>query len=340
MSGETDGMTAPLIVGLEGLDLAVRERDFLERVRPLGIIVFGRNVETGDRLAALVEAALEASGASLAFVDQEGGRVQRLKPPLAPRYPAARVIGAIYERDTAAGLRAAWLAGRLIGADLAPYGLNAPCLPVADVPVPGANDVIGDRAYANRPGPVAALAASAAEGVFASGALPVVKHMPGHGRALADSHFALPDVDAPLAELQSDFAPFRALASMPMGMSAHMRFAAIDPHRPATLSAAAISLIRDDIGFDGLLMTDDISMGALGGEVAGNAAAAIAAGCDCVLHCNGRFEEMEAVAAALPPMTDAAARRLAAVLQARRAPDASDVEALRAEFGALLGAGA
>lgn len=334
-------MTAPLIVGLEGLELSARERDFLETVRPLGIIVFARNVDTGDQLRGLVAAALDASGATLAFVDQEGGRVQRLKPPLAPRYPPARVIGATYERDNAAGLRAAWLAGRLIGADLAPYGLNVPCLPVADVPGPGVTDAIGDRAYADRPGAVAALAASAADGVLASGALPVMKHMPGHGRAQADSHFSLPDVEAPLSELQSDFAPFRALAGLPMGMTAHVRYAAIDTERPGTLSPAVIRLIREEIGFGGFLMSDDISMGALGGKVADNAARALEAGCDCVLHCNGRFAEMAAVAEALPPaMGEAAQARLAAALGARRAPAADDLAALRAEFDGLVGAGA
>ncbi len=333
-------MSAPLIVGLEGLELTPRERDFLADVRPIGVIVFARNVQSGEQLSALVGAALDAAGASLAFVDQEGGRVQRLRPPLAPRYPAARAIGALYERDAEAGRRAAWLAGRLIGEDLAQYRLNAPCLPVADVPVPGANDVIGDRAYSERPDAVATLAASAAEGVLASGALPVVKHIPGHGRAGADSHFALPDVDASLAELEADFAPFRALVHLPMAMTAHVRYRAIDAAGAGTLSAAVIKAIREDIGFGGLLMSDDISMGALGGKVADNARRALEAGCDCVLHCNGKFKEMAAIAEALPPMGEAGAARLAAALAARRTPGADDIAALRAEFAGHLGVGA
>jgi len=332
-------MTAPLIVGLEGHHLLRQERDFLERVRPLGIIVFARNVDTAAQLERLVRDAKAAAGAELGFVDQEGGRVQRLRPPLAPRYPAARAIGAVFARDPTAGVRAAFLAGRLIGHDIAAFGLDSPCLPVADVPIPGAHDVIGDRAYGEEPETVAVLAGAAASGVLASGGLPVVKHIPGHGRARADSHVGLPDVEAPADALTRDFAPFQALSGLPMGMTAHVRYRAIDPERSATLSPAAIALIRKEIGFNGLLMTDDISMGALGGKVEENAAAALAAGCDCVLHCNGRLGEMEAIADALPPITEAAAARLEAALAARSAPQEADIDALRAEFATLFGTG-
>ncbi|GAB5376957.1 MAG: beta-N-acetylhexosaminidase [Acuticoccus sp.] len=333
-------MTAPLIVGLAGLELLEPEREFLAAVRPLGIIVFRRNIADAEQLTALVGNALAASGAALAFVDQEGGRVQRVRPPLAPRYPAAAAIGALYANDPAAARRAAFLGGYLIARDLAPFGLNVPCLPVADVPVRGAHDVIGDRAYGLAPQVVAELAGAAADGVLAAGALPVMKHLPGHGRAHVDSHLSLPDVDTPRDALTADFTPFHALNTLPMGMTAHVRYAAIDPDAPATLSSAAISLIRDEIGFGGLLMTDDISMGALGPDVAANAARALRAGCDCVLHCNGDLDEMRAIAAALPPITPAAGARLAAALAARRTPAAADIAVLRAEFDTLLGAGA
>ena len=331
---------APLIVGLSGTRLSAREADYLGSVRPLGLILFARNIETAAQVSALVTDAVAASGADLVFVDQEGGRVQRVRPPLAPRYPAAAVIGALYGRDAAQGLRAAWLAGRLIASDLLPLGLNAPCLPVADVPVPGAHDIIGDRAWGTTPEAVAALAGAAAEGVLAAGALPVVKHIPGHGRAGVDSHVSLPRVDAPRAALETDFAPFRALSHLPMAMTAHVLYTSLDPALPATLSPAVIGLIRDDIGFDGLLMTDDISMGAMGGSIADNARAALAAGCDCVLHCNGRMDEMERIAEALPEMSPDAARRLGRVKTARRQPPEDDTAALRREFGALLGAAA
>lgn len=330
-------MSAPLIVGLSGPRLLDDERAFLEAVRPIGVIVFRRNIEEGPELTALVRDALEAADAMLGFVDQEGGRVQRLRPPLSPRYPAAAAIGALAAADPEAARRAAWLSGYLISRDLAPYGLNVPCLPVADVPVPGAHDVIGDRAYAHSPEAVAILAGAAADGVLAAGALPVMKHMPGHGRAHADSHFALPDVAASRAELERDFAPFRALSHLPMGMTAHVRYAAIDADRPATLSPSAIKLIREEIGFSGLLMTDDISMGALGGEIGDNARQALVAGCDIVLHCNGDMDEMRTIAESIPDMTPAAEARLEAALAARRAPKAGDLAALREEFAALMG---
>ncbi|UOM34534.1 beta-N-acetylhexosaminidase [Acuticoccus sp. I52.16.1] len=330
-------MTSPLIVGLAGTRLGAAEADYLAAAEPLGIILFKRNIAGADEIARLVEDATAASGARLVLIDQEGGRVQRIGPPLAGRYPPARAIGDLYVRDPAAGARAAWLAGHLIAADLAPLGINTPCLPVADVPVPGAHDVIGDRAYAEDAARVAHLAGEAAAGVLAAGALPVVKHVPGHGRAAVDSHVSLPTVDAPRAALEADFAPFRALAGLPVGMTAHVVYEALDAARPATLSPVVVDVIRRDIGFAGLLMTDDISMGALTGDIGANAAASLAAGCDCVLHCNGDLDEMRAVAAALPPIAPDAARRLAAA-HACLGPGRGDLAALREEFQALMGA--
>ena len=333
-------MFAPLIVGLAGTSLIPFERDYLAAVKPFGIIVFARNIESAPQLAALVAEAKAASGAVLGFVDQEGGRVQRLRPPLAPRYPAAARIGALYASDAEAGRRAAFLSGRLIGADLAGFGLDSPCLPVADLPVPGAHDVIGDRAYGHDAATVATLAGEAARGVLAAGCLPVVKHIPGHGRAHVDSHVSLPDVTASRKALAEDFAPFAALSDLPMAMTAHVRYAALDPAAPATLSRIVIDLVRTEIGFDGLLMGDDISMGALGGDISANAARSLEAGCDCVLHCNGSRGEMEAIAASLPPMGADAAARLDRALAARQTPEPADLEALRAEFAALTGADA
>ncbi|WP_226581778.1 beta-N-acetylhexosaminidase [Acuticoccus sediminis] len=330
-------MTSPLIVGLCGTRLTADEAAFLAEARPLGLILFRRNIGSREEIVRLVEDARAASGARLVLIDQEGGRVQRIGPPLAERYPPARSIGALYARDAEAGARAAWLAGHLIAADLLPLGINTPCLPVADVPVPGAHDVIGDRAYAEEPDAVARLAGAAMDGVLAAGALPVVKHVPGHGRACADSHFSLPVVDAPRDALERDFAPFRALAAAPLGMTAHVVYNALDTDLPATLSSTVLDLIRRDIGFDGLLMTDDISMGALTGDIGANARASLVAGCDCVLHCNGDMDEMTAVAGALGPIGPDAARRLDAAHAALGAGP-GDVTALREEFHSLVGA--
>ncbi|MEM9224064.1 MAG: beta-N-acetylhexosaminidase [Pseudomonadota bacterium] len=332
-------MAAPLIVGLAGHRLEPSEREFLAKVRPLGIIIFARNVASVEQVTELVAEAKAAAGADLAFVDQEGGRVQRLRPPLAPRYPPSRAVGDVHAADPEAGKRAAWLQGRLIAADLTPLGLDSPCLPVADVPAVGSNDVIGDRAYGSDPETVSDLAGAAAEGVLDGGALPVMKHIPGHGRAMADSHFALPAVDASRENLAADFAPFSVLAALPMAMTAHVKYGAIDPERAATVSPAAIGLIRDHIGFDGFLMTDDISMGALRGDIATNARAALDAGCDCVLHCNGKMGEMEKIAEVLPPMAPEAADRLARGLAVRRSPSEENLADLRQEFANLLNVG-
>ncbi|MEM8855342.1 MAG: beta-N-acetylhexosaminidase [Pseudomonadota bacterium] len=330
-------MSAPLIVGLKGQTLSANERAFLADVRPCGIIVFARNLsDDGDKVRALIDGAREAADCRLVLVDQEGGRVQRLKPPLAPLMPPAAAIGALHAKDAIAGRRAAYLAGRLIGHDVARLGFTAPCLPVADVPVEGAHDVIGDRAYARDPAAVAGLAAEAAKGVLAAGCVSVVKHIPGHGRAGVDSHHDCPVVDAPMEELERDFTPFRILADLPAAMTAHVVYTAIDRERPATVSPAAIQLIRDHIGFGGLLMTDDISMGALKGSIGANAAAALSAGCDIVLHCNGVMDEMTTIAAALPEMGEAAQDRLASALAAIGPGDRAHADTLRDELAALL----
>lgn len=333
-------MTAcAFITGVCGAALTAAERAFVREARPWGLILFKRNVETAAQVAALVSSFRDAVGADApVLVDQEGGRVQRLGPPHWPSYPAGAIYGRLYDRDHAAGIAAARLGARLIANDLARIGIDVDCLPVADVPAPGADPVIGDRAYGETPAKVAALAAAAAAGLMEGGVLPVLKHLPGHGRAAADSHLQLPVVTAERAALDAiDFAAFRPLATLPMGMTAHVVFSAYDPVNPATTSVTIVrQVIRDSIGFEGLLMSDDVSMGALSGSMAQRTRAALAAGCDLVLHCNGELAEMEAVASAVPALAGDAARRAKAALALRRPSAAIDVPEARLAFAAML----
>ena len=327
------------ISGLSGLTLTADERAFLREARPWGLILFKRNIQDKNQVIDLVREALhELGGESPVLVDQEGGRVQRLGPPLWPAYPAGAAYGRIYDRDPAAGLAAARLGARLIAADLMALGINVDCLPLADVPVAGADRVIGDRAYGETPGKVAAIAGAVAAGLAEGGVLPVLKHIPGHGRANADSHLKLPVVHADRATLEAtDFAAFRPLKKLPLAMTAHVVFTAIDPVRPATTSATMISeVIRGLIGFDGLLMGDDISMGALSGSIAERARASLAAGCDLVLHCNGKMDEMRAVAAEAPELGGDGKRRADAALAVRKSPSGIDLAAARREFAAMM----
>jgi len=332
--------TRPFIVGLAGHRLAADERAFLREADPWGLILFARNVGTPDQVRALVDEFRENSGRADApvLVDQEGGRVQRLGPPLWPKYPSGAAYGGLFDRDPERGTRAAWLGGRLIAADLEALGISVDCLPLADMPIPGADGIIGDRAYGSTVEKVAAIAAAIAEGLRDGGVLPVLKHIPGHGRAQVDSHHALPVVSTDRPALEAtDFAAFRRLATLPLAMTAHVVFTAIDPVAPATISATMVrEVIRRSIGFDGLLMTDDVSMEALSGSVGERARAAIAAGCDVVLHCNGRLDEMQAVAAALPRLDGDARRRAAAALGSRRPASPIDAAAARAEFSAMF----
>jgi beta-N-acetylhexosaminidase len=334
-------MARAFITGVSGTVLAAEERSFLRETEPWGLIIFQRNVETPDQLRALVAGFREAVGRADApvLVDQEGGRVQRLGPPHWPKYPPGADYGRLWDVDRAGALEAARLGGRLIAADLLPLGIDVDCLPLADVPSADANPVIGDRAYGGSADKVSAIAAAIAEGLMEGGVLPVLKHLPGHGRATSDSHFCLPTVMADRASLEAvDFAAFRPLARLPLGMTAHVVFSAFDPIAPATMSSTMVQgVIRGSIGFEGVLMTDDISMGALSGSVGERAAAALGAGCDIVLHCNGRIEEMRAVAAAVPPLAGPSDMRAALALAARRIPGEVDPRA-RARFAALLAA--
>lgn len=328
------------ITGVSGLALSDEERAFLREQRPWGFILFKRNVEEAAQVADLVDDLRRSVGRGDApvLIDQEGGRVQRLGPPHWPVYPSGAIFSALYDAEPESGLRAAWLSSRLIADDLGAIGVDVDCLPLADVPVSGADAVIGDRAYGTTPEKVAAIARAVAQGLEAGGVLPVLKHIPGHGRATADSHHRLPVVDTPRGELdQTDFAAFRPLAGLPMAMTAHVVFSAIDAAQPATTSAKMIAeVIRADIGFQGLLMSDDVSMNALAGSIAERSRAAIAAGCDVVLHCNGRLDEMQAVADAVPDLAGEAEKRARLALAARRPAQLLDRDAARAELDTLI----
>jgi beta-N-acetylhexosaminidase len=327
------------ITGLAGTELSEEERAFLRDTQPWGFILFKRNVMGAEQLRRLIGDVRATLGRSApALIDQEGGRVQRLGPPHWPAYPPGAAYGALYDRDRDIGLAAARLGARLMAADLAALGIDVDCLPIADVPIAGADPVVGDRAYGTEIGKVAALAGAIADGLAEGGVLPVLKHIPGHGRATADSHAKLPVVDTDQATLEaSDFAAFRPLAALPMAMTAHVVFTAIDPGAPATISAIIVQhVIRDSIGFKGLLMSDDISMGALSGSIAERTRAAIMAGCDVVLHCNGQMGEMRAVAAEAPVLAGEALRRADAALAAKTAPVPIDLAASRAEFLSLM----
>jgi len=332
--------TRAFITGVSGTVLTDDERAFLRDQRPWGYILFKRNIETPGQVVRLVEEIRSVVGRPDApvLIDQEGGRVQRLQPPQWPAYPPGAVFSALYEIDREAGLEAARLSSRLIAADLADLGITVDCLPLADVPVPGADSVIGNRAYGTTPGQVAAIARAVTEGLAQGGVLPVLKHIPGHGRATADSHFQLPTVDTPAAELaKTDFAAFAPLADLPMAMTAHVVFSALDPAQPATTSATIIEqVIRGTIGFQGLLMSDDVSMNALQGSIAERTRASFAAGCDVVLHCNGKLDEMRQVANETPMLAGDALARADRALASRRAPQPFDREAARAELDRLI----
>src|SRR5215467_12673943 len=331
------------ITGLAGTTLTDGERAFLREREPWGFILFSRNIDTPAQLSRLITSLRDAvSRDTPVFVDQEGGRVQRLAPPHWPAYPPGAAYGRLYDDDAAQGRRAAYLGARLIAADLAAVGIDVDCLPVADVPVSGADSVIGDRAYGESAEKVAVLARAVADGLLAGGVLPVLKHIPGHGRATADSHHALPVVETDHETLmKSDFVAFRPLSDLPLGMTAHVVYTAIDPIAPATTSVTLVrDVIRGWLGFAGLLMSDDISMGALSGSIEARTRSAIAAGCDLVLHCSGEIAEMQAVASAVPVLTGKAAGRADAALGRRGRAVKEDLAALRAEWAALVNAGA
>ena len=328
------------ITGLSGQEITADERAFLREAAPWGLILFKRNIEDPDQVGRLTQEFRAITGRDApVLVDQEGGRVQRLGPPHWPVYPPAAVFGRLYGLNRPHALAAASLGARLMASDLRAVGIDVDCLPVADVPVAASDPVIGDRAYGYAPAQVSALAAAAADGLLKGGVLPVLKHLPGHGRAAADSHLTLPVVETDRETLEAtDFEAFRPLASLPLGMTAHVVFSAIDPVAPATTSAIMVKdVIRGSIGFKGLLMSDDVSMKALSGTLASRAGAAIAAGCDVVLHCNGNFAEMQEVAGASPALTGEAARRADAALALRIQPPSIDLGEARSRFSSMIG---
>jgi len=342
LSRPESGRCRAAVVGVAGLQLDADEQRLLGSSPPWGFILFKRNCDSPDQVRRLVQELRQASGRPDApvLIDQEGGRVQRLQPPHWPDRPAARRIGALALSDLAAGREAAFLQARLIAHDLHALGITINCAPVLDLALPQQTRAIGDRAFSPDPGTVAALGQSSIEGYLAGGVLPVIKHLPGHGRARVDSHEALPVVEEARALLaDTDWAPFRACADAPLAISAHVLYTALDRDRPATLSPGIIDdLIRGAIGFAGPLLSDDLSMGALGGSLGERAAAARAAGCDIAVHCNGRQDEMIEVLDAAGPLEGHAATRVAQAMARQAPPQAFDPPAALARLTELLGA--
>jgi beta-N-acetylhexosaminidase len=342
-----DEVTAPsrkapraVILGCAGEQLSDDEHRFFGAADPVGFILFRRNCGSPDQVRELVAALRGSIGRSDApiLIDQEGGRVARLRPPFWRLYPSAARLGSLPDPQAEVAVR---LGARLIADDLRDLGITVACLPVLDVPIAGAHPVIGDRAYGNEPDRVTKLGRAACNGLLEGGVLPVIKHIPGHGRGRVDSHYACPVVEIETDELwRTDFAPFHALAAMPWAMTAHIVYRAIDMTGPATLSNRVISeVIRGVIGFDGVLVSDDLSMHALGGEIGERAQRALAAGCDLVLHCNADRSEMEAIVAGAGPISSLSAGRLAraeAMRQRFEMPQFGRRE-VEEQFEALLG---
>jgi beta-N-acetylhexosaminidase len=330
------------IVGVAGPELGPSERALFAASPPFGFILFARNCIRPAQLRRLIDEVRGVVGRADApvLIDQEGGRVARLTPPHWPARVPARAIGRLAERDPQAGREAAWLHARLLAADLEPLRITVDCVPVLDLVLPGSTPAIGDRALSADPALVGELGRAMIEGLQAGGVLPVIKHLPGHGRARVDSHELLPVVDVGIERLRrGDFLPFRACREAPFAMTAHVLYPALDPDRPATLSARIIQeVIRGELGFEGCLLSDDLSMGALAGGIGERTAAARAAGCDLALHCNGRYAELVDVLAAAGPLGGAAARRAARALRQRRAPEPLDRSAAEVRLETLLAA--
>ncbi len=332
------------ISGCEAYALTSSEKTFFREMQPWGLILFGRNCQSPSQLKDLTSEFRSIVGRKDApvLIDQEGGRVQRMSPTTGPwrKYPAPAVFGRLYEQSPLQALRAARNIGRLMASDLIEAGINVNCVPVLDMPQPDSHTIISDRAYSPKSEAALALARAHVAGFAAGGVLPVVKHMPGHGRAKVDSHQELPCVTASRQELEAtDFVPFAAFADAPMAMTCHIVFAAIDNDNPATHSRAIIrNLLRKQIGFEGLLITDDLSMKALGGTYAERASRAFAAGCDVVLHCNGHFDEMQEVAEASPILARKSLRRARTALRQLRRPLPFDEKAALKDLEAIMAA--
>jgi beta-N-acetylhexosaminidase len=330
----------PAIFGVAGHVLNDEERAFFCDVKPFGYILFARNVDGPEQVKALVADLLTNCGTenAVVFIDQEGGRVARLRPPAWEAYPPAAIFGELSEQDRVKGARAAYLNARLIADDLYSLGIRADCLPVLDLPARGAHDIIGDRAFNTDPFIVSNLGQAVCDGLMDGGVLPVIKHIPGHGRAMADSHESLPVVDAEPALLRyRDFATFKALADKPFAMTAHIVYADFDDRQPATTSPRMIhNVIRDESGFSGVLMSDDLDMKALKGTLGRRAKASQQAGCDLVLHCSGDLDAMKEVADALEPPSEISCERFALALNSLSTPMPMDRAIVKAERDALI----
>ena len=327
------------ISGCLGPRLCAQDKAFFRAERPYGLILFARNMETPEQIAQLCAEFREAVGRRDApvFIDQEGGRVQRFGPPYLPKYPAAGEIGQLYGVDADAARRAAYLHAFVIGGDLRALGITANCIPCLDLPVEGASWIIGARAYGSDARQVTDLGRQAIQGCLDAGVFPVMKHMPGHGRALVDTHELLPVVECSLKDMEArDFLPFRALCDCPFGMTAHIVFSEIDKSRPVTQSRQAIDqILREALAFDGVLLSDDISMKALGGELGERVKLIVEAGCDMVLHCNGELDEMRVVANAVPEANADTLRRIEAAEKQLNPVSGLTLEEARAEFEEL-----
>jgi len=317
------------ISGCAGASLSDAERAFFAQERPCGLILFARNCHTPAQISNLVASFKDAVGSDevLVLIDQEGGRVQRMRPPHWRNMPPAGCYGRLYDVDPEMAKEAAFAGARLTAEELRAVGVNVNCTPCLDIPEKGAHEVIGDRAFSTDPDVVIALGRAVMDGTLAGGVLPVIKHVPGHGRAKADSHFSLPQIDATRVELEArDFRPFQALNDSPLAMTAHVLLPAFDDRRPASVSPVIMGeVIRDFMGLNGLVMSDDISMRALGGSFAERTRAVIDAGCDVALHCSGTLAEMKEVGTAAPPLDGIAAERFVRARAALHDPQPFDV---------------
>jgi beta-N-acetylhexosaminidase len=328
------------IYGCQGMELLEEERAFFRDANPFGFILFQRNCDNPAQVRALCRALRDSIGVANApiLIDQEGGRVARLKPPHWRARPAARRFGQLFESKPEEGREATYLCARLLANDLKDVGITVNCTPVLDVPVQGAHDIIGDRAFSTDPATVIELGRIVIDGHLDGGVLPVIKHIPGHGRALADSHQELPHVSVPFAELSThDFVTFRGLHYAPIAMTAHVVYEAVDPKRPATTSSRLVHhIIRGEIGFRGLLMSDDLSMQALKGPFRARTKSALLAGCDVVLHCNGKMDEMKEIAAEAKPLAGAALHRAEMAIAHFREPFEIDIERAEARLSEVM----
>lgn len=328
-------MISAAILGVLGTSLSADEKSLFRDINPYGYILFARNCESPDQIRRLIDELYSCTDRFRLpiLIDQEGGRVARLKPPHWPEFPSARRLTQVKGNSQ----RAVYLNARLIAQELVSLGITVDCAPLADIPVAGAHDIIGDRAYGDNVEAVISHARAMANGLLDGGIVPVLKHIPGHGRANADSHLELPVVDALLEDLRrTDFVPFAALNDLPMGMTAHVLYTAIDEKHLATVSPKAISLIRDEIGFDGLLMSDDLSMKAMTGDFTERTVATLDAGCDVVLHCNGDMAEMQAIAKGLRPLAGRSLQRATRAMQIPSTEAVFDAKEARVELADML----